>query len=136
MRLNIDTATVLTSADALSNCQRVRRPVELATCVVDIGAIDSSSETASLLNVVDHCRRSLLPARFSACVVGLRSQVDFPTETALSNCIAATNRPRNVLPDFLPGTGTPTEPPSVQPVPEQESAPQTSPSTPESLPLR
>jgi hypothetical protein len=137
--VNIDTKTALTGTDALSNCRRVRRPVELSTCVVDIGAIDSSIETASLLNVVDHCRRSLLPVRFSACVVGLRSQVNFPTETALTDCIAATNRPRNVLPNFLPGTELPTQPPSVQPSPEStQPLPEASPlpSTPESIPLK
>ncbi|HEY9639409.1 MAG TPA: hypothetical protein V6C57_02940 [Coleofasciculaceae cyanobacterium] len=113
--VNIDSRTTLTAADALSSCRRVRRPVELATCVVDIGAIDSSKDTTSLLNVMDHCRRSLLPVRFSACVVGLRSQASFSTETALSDCIAATNRPRDVLPNFLPGTTEPTQPPAAQP---------------------
>ncbi|MBW4657632.1 MAG: hypothetical protein KME15_03085 [Drouetiella hepatica Uher 2000/2452] len=129
---NIDAGTALTSADAIANCTRVRRPVELATCVVDIGAIDNPTETAPLLNIVDHCRRSLLPLRFSACVVGLRSQVDFATSAALSNCIAATNRPRNVLPNFMPSGMTSTEPPTAQPAPDQlqQAVPETTPSAP------
>ena len=113
--VNIDSKTALTATDAIANCTKVRRPVELSTCVVDIGDIDDPTESAPLLNIVDHCRRSLLPLRFSACVVGLRSQVDFATTAALSDCIAATNRPRNVLPNFLPSSMTPTEPPTVQP---------------------
>ncbi len=125
--VNIDSGTALTSADAIANCTKVRRPVELATCVVDIGAIDKPTEMVPLLNIVDHCRRSLLPLRFSACVVGLRSQVDFATTVALSDCIAATNRPRNVLPNFMPSSMSPTEPPTAQPVPDpmQQSVPET-----------
>jgi hypothetical protein len=127
--VKIDSGTALTSADAIANCVKVRRPVELATCVVNIGAIDKPTEAAPLLNIVDHCRRSLLPLRFSACVVGLRSQVDFATTAALSDCIAATNRPRNVLPNFLPSSMSPTEPPTA-PEQMQPSVPETTPSEP------
>ena len=122
-------ATALTAADALSNCRQVRRPVELSTCVVEINAIDKPTDPAPLLNVMDHCRRSLLPVRFSACVVGLRQQANFATPDALTDCIAATNRPRDVLPSFLPGSSTSDQPPTSQPVPEQTPQP-AQPSTP------
>ena len=126
-------STALTAADALSNCRQVRRPVELSTCVTQINAIDKPSDKTPLLNVMDHCRRSLLPVRFSACVVGLRQQANFATPDALTDCIAATNRPRDVLPSFLPGSPSSDQPPTSQPAPEQTSpsAPQ---STPQSMP--
>jgi hypothetical protein len=130
--VGIDSRTALTATDALSNCRQVRRPVELSTCVVDINAIDNPTDAAPLLNVMDHCRRSLLPVRFSACVVGLRKQANFATTDALTDCIAATNRPRDVLPNFLPGSSASNQPPTAQP--DQTQPDQTQPSTPESMP--
>jgi hypothetical protein len=127
--VGIDSKTALTATDALSNCRQVRRPIELSTCVVQINAIDNPTDAAPLLNVMDHCRRSLLPARFSACVVGLRKQANFATTDALTDCIAATNRPREVLPSFLPGSSASDQPPTAQPVPEQTPQP-----TPQSTP--
>lgn len=131
--VRIDSSTALTSSDALSNCREVRRPVELSTCVVDITEIDNPTDSEPLLNVVDHCRRSLLPVRFSACVVGLRSQVDLSTEDILTDCIAATNRPRDVLPSFLPGNTVPTLPPQVEPLQPQPAPEQLQQPAPEQI---
>lgn len=96
---------------ALGSCTRVRRPVELAKCVVEINRRTESSDISSVL---DHCRRSLLPLRFSSCVIGLSNQTDFSTARTMSTCIAAEgftrqlsptpvrSTPPNSLPDFVP----------------------------------
>jgi hypothetical protein len=99
----------LTASDALSGCRRVRRPQELATCV---GGIDRvKTEGTKSLDVLDYCRRSLQPARFSNCVVGLSGAASATSTTeVMTTCIAASIRPRQVLPDFIP---------SGQPVPLQ-----------------
>jgi hypothetical protein len=115
--------------DALSGCRRVRRPPELASCVVGINKV--SSEGTVILNVLDNCRRSLLPVRFSNCVVGLRNQADtFSTEAAMTSCIAASQRPREVLPSFIPrGEELPSVPlpgsSDIAPTPMQTQPPQT-----------
>ena len=86
--------------DALQNCFRVRRPVDLAQCVVNINDqilqsyankasqksntpenTDTSSDnqdnmemtdsSSPLMLALETCRASLLPARHSECVIGL-----------------------------------------------------------------
>ncbi|MBF2047623.1 MAG: hypothetical protein EDM05_031970 [Leptolyngbya sp. IPPAS B-1204] len=104
----IDAETELSATDALSGCRRVRRPQELASCVVGITEI--STEGTEPQAVLTYCRRSLLPARFSNCVVGLATQAALSTTEMMTTCIAATNRPREVLPNFIP---------SGQPIPLQ-----------------
>lgn len=119
--------TSIAATDALSNCRRVRRPPEMATCVVDISK--TGVDKTALLDVLDNCRRSLLPRRFSNCVVGLRNGVDASIADAMTSCIAASNRPRNVLPSFVPaGQEGLIAPPVIQ---NQTSAP-----TPESTPMQ
>jgi hypothetical protein len=106
----IDSETELTAEDALFGCRRVRRPHELARCVVGITEI--STEGTAPTDVLTYCRRSLLPVRFSNCVVGLTTQVTaFSTTEMMTNCIAATSRPRQVLPNFIPsGQEVPLQP--------------------------
>lgn len=114
----IDAETELTAEDALFGCRRVRRPHELASCVLGITGI--STEGTAPLDVLTYCRRSLLPVRFSNCVAGIASQVTaFSTTEMMTNCIAATNRPRQVLPNFIPsGQEVP-----LQPLPNAETSP-------------
>lgn len=144
----IDSETELTADDALSGCRRVRRPQELASCVVGITGI--SSEGTKSTDVLDYCRRSLLPVRFSNCVVGLAEQAAISTTEVMTTCVAATNRPRQVLPNFIPSgqpvplqplpgvdtTGVDTAPvPSTAPNPAPSPVPQTTaPATPRSVP--
>lgn len=97
---NIGGDTEIAATDVLDSCRRARRPVDLASCVVSINN-DVSDETAAL-TVLDYCRRSLLPLRFSACVTGVRGETDLSTADVLQNCIAASSRPREVLPSFVP----------------------------------
>ena len=65
----------IVNLDALDACRRVRRPLELATCVT---MIHQSTETMSFSNdaskmVLASCRKSLLPERYGRCVVGFRN---------------------------------------------------------------
>ena len=65
----------IVNLDALDACRRVRRPLELATCVT---MIHQSTERMPLSNdgsklVLDSCRKSLLPERYGRCVVGFRN---------------------------------------------------------------
>jgi hypothetical protein len=158
---DIGSGTQIAATDALSGCRRVRRPDELAKCVVGINGV-KSQDTKSL-DVLDYCRRSLLPLRFSNCVVGLANQVPAASTTeTMSTCIAASNRPRQVLPDFIPsgqpvplqplpggdtssanmstgvgtGTTTPISPvtPSQTPTPSQTGPTQTAPSSQRNVP--
>ncbi len=88
--LKINAQTPIIADDALYGCQRVRRPLELASCVVDINRHTSNPE---VLLAFDRCRRSLLPLRFSECVIGLSREIDFSSTEALETCIAAEDFP-------------------------------------------
>lgn len=126
--------------DALSVCRQVRRPVEAANCVTEIARRAPSTAT---VNVLDGCRRSLLPERFSRCVVDLSRELKLATDQSIANCIDATDRSRDLLPTVLPGsTTTPpvTTPPagSITPAPPvspgQTTPGQTTPTPPTTTP--
>lgn len=95
----VNTDVGLESSELLAACRRVRRPLELATCVVDIHR-DRLSEGS--LAVLDNCRRSLLPVRYSECVVGLIGASASELDDSLSECIAGGYRPRDIAPTFIP----------------------------------
>lgn len=137
----IDAGTEILATDALSSCRRVRRPEELASCVVGITGVSTTGTEP--LDVLTYCRRSLLPLRFSNCVVGVATQVTtYTTTEMMNNCIAATNRPRQVLPNFIPqGQEVPLQPLPNTETPEPTlSTPRTTtptpttPTTPRSVP--
>jgi hypothetical protein len=92
--------------------------VELSTCVFDIG---NRAREAEALSVLDYCRRSLLPLRFSNCVVGLSREIDFSTPRALQTCIAAEDFPTQLSPTFAPPP--PPQPTPPTPVPNVTPAP-------------
>lgn len=109
--LKISELTPTRAQEALFACFKVRRPLDLAGCVHDIHAKTQKPDSAAVL---DHCRRSLLPLRFSECVVGLSREIDFSPPKALRTCIAAEDFPRNLYPNFVPAAPTvPTPPPPV-----------------------
>ncbi|MEM8544306.1 MAG: hypothetical protein AAGF66_10010 [Cyanobacteria bacterium P01_H01_bin.119] len=89
----------LESGALLYACRRVRRPLELATCVVDIHR-DRLNEGSTA--VLENCRRSLLPVRYSQCVVGLIDASAIELSDSLSECIAGGYRPRDISPTFIP----------------------------------
>lgn len=85
--------------DALSACSRDRRPPEVATCVANIHDALPVPDSRAVLT---HCHRSLLPVRYSDCVVGLAETGNLSTNESLSRCISAGYRPENVAPTYLP----------------------------------
>lgn len=103
--LTMSLRTPAITNDALTACTRVRRPVDLSTCVVDI---TNRSRDSQVPSVLEYCRRSLQPIRFSECVSGLTREVDFATSKALDACITAEDYPTQLFPNFVP-------PPSSQP---------------------
>lgn len=97
--VDIAGGTDILAEDALKTCRRVRRPLELATCVVDISNVGTAGDAPAIL---DHCRRSLLPASFSQCVLGLVNQTDLGAPAALRYCIDGSDRDRNLNLSWLP----------------------------------
>jgi hypothetical protein len=121
--------TPIKPENALDACYQVRRPRDLASCVVDIhaDALETQSETpqsqtsnqtkamtvgqtqsppvereANLsLVALDSCRRSLLPDRYSECVVGLSDTVPKITPiNAMNTCLSAEDFPRDLFPAY------------------------------------
>lgn len=91
--------TSLAGLDILSACSRDRRPKEVASCV---GMIHGDLTVDDSASVLDHCHRSILPIRFSECVVGLSASTPLALSEALSTCISAGYRPEDIAPTFIP----------------------------------
>jgi len=83
----------------LSACSQDRRPQEMASCVSDIYTTLAGAEA---LPVIESCRRSILPQRYSACVLGLAEALDLSRDEALSSCLSAGYRPTDLDPTFIP----------------------------------
>jgi len=83
--------------EGLYHCYRDRRPLELATCVVEINDFLEADDTGM---IVENCRRSLLPLRYSECVVGLTNVVEEVIEpvAAMEECISADAFPSALTP--------------------------------------
>jgi hypothetical protein len=125
----------IVNLDALDACRRVRRPLELATCVT---MIHESTETMPLSNdgsklVLDSCRKSLLPERYGRCVVGFRNNLMQKTIVdvamtdrtkeldGLNTCLDATDYRKDIklipLSEVIgPVSPSPTNPPYVSPI--------------------
>lgn len=90
-----------TATDALNACRQVRQPEEMASCV---SSIRRTLRETSAPEILDSCRRSLLPVRYSDCVVGVsRGGADVATN-ALRTCNDELYFPREVDPTFIPYT--------------------------------
>ncbi len=114
---------------ALDACYRVRRPVDLANCVVDVQAeVVNSAKTESKSSsdaetvtwetlasqpigeiqspsnaVLVSCQRSLLPGRHSECVIALSRDVQDTTPMkAMETCLSAEDFPRDLFPAYIP----------------------------------
>ena len=97
--VDVTDATAIAPKDALSACSRDRRPLEVATCVT---GIHQDLTVADSKTVLDYCHRSLLPVRYSDCVISLAETVGLSTEESLAQCISAGYRPENVAPTYIP----------------------------------
>lgn len=131
--VRIKERTTIPVEEALSTCREVRRPNELASCVV---GISRNNEEQAVPGVLNYCGRSLLPVSFAACVVGLRRESsDIAPTQALESCISATDQlpPREFAPTFVPQNGTPPIQPNLSPgLPQDQTTPNQS--DPTSLP--
>jgi hypothetical protein len=96
--VDVTGAADVTADQALMACQSDRRPAELATCVSNI---HQQLEVVSSTAVLNNCRRSVLPARFSDCVVGIATAAELTTGESMNRCIAAGSRPVDVAPTFI-----------------------------------
>ena len=110
--VTIHKLTPTLTREALVACKKVRRPVELSRCVSDISNKTRESQTSA---VIDYCRRSLLPIRYSECVVGLSREIDFTPARAMDTCIKAEDFPRDLSPTFAPLPPQSPTPPSAVP---------------------
>jgi hypothetical protein len=113
----IKSKTSLDGNLALNACFQVRRPIDLGNCVVDIHravplvATTSQKQTetgkdqtdtdklALSKQILDSCRQSLLPGRFSECVIGVSRSQTQPSE-ALQTCLSAEDFPRDLFPSY------------------------------------
>ncbi|MBR8829979.1 MAG: hypothetical protein N5P05_000474 [Chroococcopsis gigantea SAG 12.99] len=110
----IKNKTPLQGDDILRACYQVRRPVDLANCVIDIARVIPAGSQArkqeekpapdakSLYGLtLDSCRRSLLPGRHSECVIAVsRESKDATLENALNTCLSAEDFPRDLFPSY------------------------------------
>ncbi|MCA2940467.1 MAG: hypothetical protein IM319_15445 [Microcystis sp. M113S1] len=103
---------------ALQACFQVRRPIDLGNCVVDIHRAaplfaanspkQTETETAKepdklgiSTQILDSCRQSLLPGRFSQCVIAVSRDVDKNNPSqALQTCLSAEDFPRDLFPSY------------------------------------
>ena len=108
--------TTIPAEDVLKACYRVRRPVDLGNCVADINQkipltaatppTEESSDTAQttdspLMQALDSCRRSLLPGRYSECVIALSRDIQGSTPAeAMKTCLDAQDFPRDLFPSY------------------------------------
>lgn len=107
----ISSETEIQAEDALKNCYLVRRPVEMANCVVDIDKqslvpffteFESATETTedSLIMALATCRDTILPKRHSECVIGLSRTPELLSPVkAMETCISAEDFPKDLFPD-------------------------------------
>ncbi len=134
-RISAPTENPIAALAALDACRRVRRPLDLATCVGDIRNMD---DKAPMMDVLDSCRRSLLPQRFGQCVVGLRNKpLEQPIAQNLISCLDASDYRKDVqlrpMSDLIgPYLQSPVieptrpmqQPPLSTPMPPKETTPQ------------
>ncbi|WP_422662009.1 hypothetical protein [Pannus brasiliensis] len=109
----INSRTPIDGQSALLACYQVRRPIDLANCVVDIHRAvpaiaaapatkqDKKAPSELSLQTLDSCRKSLLPGRFSECVIATSRDVakETPAE-ALDTCLSAEDFPRDLFPAY------------------------------------
>lgn len=120
----IASVDAIAAVDALSACRQVRRPEEMASCVVDI---NGRVEGATAADVLDGCRRSLFPDRLANCVVGTTQAAKYPSTQAINTCIDGGYFPRELDPTFisypLVESPEPSQTPLFEPVPSLTPAP-------------
>lgn len=93
--VDVNESTGLTANSALLICERSRRPKEVASCTIDIHKAFLTEPSA---DVLQNCGRSILPTRYSRCVIDIVDATDVTVDTALSQCARAGYRPWTLQP--------------------------------------
>ncbi|MEL6939748.1 MAG: hypothetical protein AAFO84_11210 [Cyanobacteria bacterium J06598_1] len=93
--VDVSEFTGLAAPSALLMCERSRRPTEVANCTINIH--DAFLESPSN-KVLENCGRSLLPDRYSVCVVDIVEATEVAVDNALDQCIRAGYRPWRIEP--------------------------------------
>lgn len=90
--LSMNEEVGIPAEEGLYNCYRDRRPLELASCVVDINQVLEADDPGI---IVENCRFSLLPLRYSECVIGLTNAEGETIDPAMAmeECINADTFP-------------------------------------------
>ncbi|AFZ42336.1 hypothetical protein PCC7418_0087 [Halothece sp. PCC 7418] len=90
--LSMNQEVGIPAEEGLYNCYRDRRPLDLASCVVDINQFLEADDPGI---IVENCRRSILPLRYSECVVGLTNTTEQAIDPAIAmeECINADTFP-------------------------------------------
>ena len=99
----ISTNTTIISDDALAGCVRVRRPIDMAKCVV---SLDGEFDGTLSSQVLGYCGRSLLPRVFENCVEGIYDVDSTDPMMVMSACVEPDyDAPQVFLPTFNPVGG-------------------------------
>ena len=93
--VDVNEFTGLTANSALLVCERSRRPTEVADCTINI---HEAFLTEPSTEVLQNCGRSILPARYSRCVVDILDATEVTVDTALTQCARAGYRPWTLQP--------------------------------------
>lgn len=95
---NISSNTSIASDEALAGCVRVRRPVDMAKCVV---TLDGEFDGDLSPQVLGYCSRSLLPTVFENCVEGVYDEDQTEAMMVMSACVEPDyDAPQVFLPTF------------------------------------
>ena len=98
----ISSNTSIIGDEALAGCVRVRRPVDMAKCVV---SLDGKFNGDLSSQVLGYCSRSLLPTVFENCVEGVYDEDITDPMMVMSSCVEANyNAPQVFLPTFERGS--------------------------------
>ncbi len=93
--VDVNEFTGLTANSALLVCERSRRPIEVANCTIDI---HTAFLTEPSTEVLQNCGRSILPTRYSTCVIDIVEATEVTVDTALTQCARAGYRPWTLRP--------------------------------------
>ncbi|NER00052.1 MAG: hypothetical protein F6K30_25700 [Cyanothece sp. SIO2G6] len=97
---DISNDTLIPVTDALAGCVRVRRPEQMASCVV---ALDENFAGTLSSEILGYCSRSLLPAVFENCVQGVTGEAVTDAMLIMDSCVEADyDAPQVFLPTFQP----------------------------------
>ena len=88
----------ITSGDALAGCVRVRRPMDMAKCVV---SLDDEFDGNLSSQVLGYCGRTLLPLTFENCVEGIYEPDSTDPMMVMGACVEPDyDAPQVFLPTF------------------------------------